>query len=103
MLPNPDDIVAPGESNNENKSLNEKVQEAIDSEDFHTIQIDDGIPFRTLTYPSPPSKAPRDSPMFYYCGRNKLPIRSQEKVLRDSGYPSVNKMPDNFWGLKPPL
>lgn len=103
MLPNPDDIVAPGESNSENKSLNDKVQDAINSEDFHTIQIDDGIPFRTLTYPSPPSKAPRDSPMFYYCGRNKLPIRSQERVLRDSGYPSVNKMPDNFWGLKPPL
>ena len=32
-----------------------------------------------------------------------LPIRTQEQILRDSGYPKDNRVPDNFWGLKPPL
>ena len=40
--------------------------------------------------------------MFYHCG-NSLPVRTQEQVLRDSGYPEDNRMPDNFWGLKPPM
>ena len=102
MIPGPNNSnTAPGESNNED--INNKVQDVINSNEFHTIQIDEGIPFRTLTYPSPPSKNPRTSPMFYHCGKNKLPIRGQEQVLRDSGFPEVNKMPNNFWGLKPPL
>jgi hypothetical protein len=70
--------------------------------EYHTIELGKGIPFRTLTYPSPPSNRPRDSPMFYHCGKG-LPIRTQEQVLRDSGYPEDNRTPDNFWGLKPPM
>ena len=77
------------------------MKEQLESEGYHTIQIDEGIPFRTLTYPSPPSQNPRTSPMFYHCHRNQLPIRGQETILRDSGYPEVNEMPSNFWGLKP--
>jgi hypothetical protein len=64
------------------------------------LQLDEGIPFRTLTYPAPPSKKPRISPMFY-C-EPSYGARSQETILRESGYPEVNKMPDNFWGRKPP-
>ena len=82
-------------SNNNNNSKSDNL--------YHTIQIDEGVPFRTLTYPAPPSNNPRDSPMFYYCNKNKLPVRTQEQVLLDSGYPEVNDMPNNFWGLKPPL
>ena len=71
---------------------------------FSTLKIDDGMPFRTLTYPAPPSKNPRSSAMFYV--NDKITLRSQEQILRDSGYPRFNikpvKMPDNFWGLKPP-
>ena len=94
MIPGPNNSnLSPGESNNED--INNKVQDVINSNEFHTIQIDEGIPFRTLTYPSPPSKNPRTSPMFYHCGKNQLPIRGQEQVLRDSGYPEVNKMPNN--------
>lgn len=70
---------------------------------YHTIKIDDGVPFRTLTHPAPPTEAKRNSPMFYYCSKEQLPVRGQEQVLRDSGYPEENKMPSNFWGLKPPL
>ena len=66
-----------------------------------TVKIDDGIPFRTLTYTSPPSKKPRVNAMFYY--EREKEVRTQEQILRDSGYPEVNKMPDNFWGKKPPV
>ena len=65
----------------------------------HHIPITHGIPFRTLTYPSPPSKKPRNSPMFYCTG--DLPIRTQEQILRDGGYNSAKPMPDDFWALRP--
>ena len=74
-----------------------------ESNEYHTIELGNGIPFRTLTYPSPPSNIPRTSPMFYHCTKDQLPVRTQEQILRDSGYPKENKMPDNFWGRKPPL
>jgi hypothetical protein len=80
--------------------VNIKVVEPGMSDKFLTLQLDDGIPFRTLTYPAPPSKNPRISPMFYYAPPRE--IRTQEQILRDSGYPIFNKMPDNFWGDKPP-
>lgn len=80
--------------------VNIKVVEPGSSDKFITLQIDEGIPYRTLTYPAPPSKNPRISPMFYYAPPRE--VRSQEQILRDSGYPVVNKMPDNFWGDKPP-
>lgn len=67
---------------------------------YASIQIDEGIPYRTLTYPAPPSNKPRISPMFYY--EPEQEVRSQETILRQSAYPENNKMPDNFWGLKPP-
>lgn len=62
-----------------------------------SITLSNGIPYRTLTYPST-----RKNAMFYQGGW-ELPVRTQEKVLRDSGYPSMNAMPQNHWGLKPPL
>lgn len=67
----------------------------------HQIQLGDGIPFRTLTYAPPPATWPRYGPSFY-SGRELLPVRTQEQILRQSGYPSENKYPTNFWGLKPP-
>jgi len=71
---------------------------------IETIKLGNGVPFRTLTHPAPPSKNHRISPSFYQ--NDKLTVRSQEQILRDSGYPEYNvippKMPDNFWGLRPP-
>jgi len=69
----------------------------------HTIKLGDGIPFRMLSYPPPPNSAPRRGPMFYGTkGRNILPPRTQERILRDSGYPPKNVMPENFWGKAVP-
>lgn len=78
-----------------------KVCEDGGSNKVESIKLGDGIPFRMLTYPPPPSSAPRCSSIFY-SGRNKLPVRTQEQILRDSSYPCINKMPDNFWGLAVP-
>ncbi len=65
----------------------------------HHIPVGHGIPFRTLTYPAPPSKNPRISPMFY--NNCDLPVRSQERILLDSAYRADVPMPDNLWGLRP--
>ena len=52
------------------------------------------VAYRSLQHPSM-----RKNPMFYNV---KQPIRSQEKVLRDSEYMVYDQAP-NFWGLKPPI
>ena len=57
-------------------------------------------PYRTLTYPST-----RSSPMFYDRSHLQTP-RSQESILRASGYPSCGKTESShatsFWGLAVP-
>jgi len=80
--------------------INFKICEKGSDDKFVTIKINDGIAYRTLTYPAPPTNNSRLCPKFYN-NRAKLPFRSQEQILRDSGYPLDNKMDDNFWGLKP--
>ena len=68
---------------------------------IYSIKIGEGIPYRTLTYPPPPSSAPRKGPEFYN-GRDLLPVRTQEQILRDSAYPEKNVLPRNYWGLSIP-
>lgn len=63
-------------------------------EDHHIIQLGEGVPFRTLTYP-----IARSNTSFY--DHNNLPIRSQEQILYDSAYPDTHNTPENFWGLRP--
>ena len=81
-----------------------KICDGDNVSNVQVVDLGNPIPYRTLTYPAPPSKNPRTSPMFYV--NDKLTVRSQEQILRDSGYPRFNikpvKTPDNFWGLKPP-
>ena len=67
---------------------------------IHTIKLGNGIPFRMLSYPPTSDTRARANPSFYE-GRDKLPVRTQEQVLRDSGYPEANVMPKDFWGLTP--
>jgi hypothetical protein len=62
------------------------------------INLGEGIPFRTLTWP-----VQRDwnkGSLFYKV--DGLPVRTQNQILLDSAYPLVNKMPANFWGKTPP-
>jgi hypothetical protein len=59
------------------------------------IQVADNVPYRHLNYP-----LQRDSTLFYD-GTSVLPVRTQEGILRDAGFPSRNSEPVNFWGLKP--
>ncbi len=65
----------------------------------HHIPIGHGIPYRTLTYPAPPSKKARADPMFYCTG--DLPVRTQEQILRDSAYRYDIPTDDSFWKLRP--
>ena len=67
---------------------------------YVSIKLDDGVPFRTLTYPAPPSKKPRDSPLFYLEPWHGP--RTQEEILRARAYPEKNITPDNFWGKAVP-
>lgn len=64
-----------------------------------TITIGEGIPFRSLTWPTKRNWS--DGPLFY-AGRDSLPIRTQAQILVDSGYPATNQEPPNFWGLAVP-
>ena len=80
--------------------VNIKVCEPGLDSTFTTIEIDGGIPYRTLTYPSPPSKNSYSSPLFFHVPEKE--VRTQEEILRSAEYPSNNKMPDNWWGMKPP-
>ena len=64
----------------------------------YVINLGEGIPFRTLTWPK--ERNWNNGPMFY-CNNN-LPVRTQEQILRDSSYPSTNVTPPNFWGKDPP-
>jgi hypothetical protein len=67
----------------------------------YLFKLGEGIPFRMLTYPTPENTKPRVNVGFYANGGREMPPRSQEQILRDSAYPLVNKMPENFWGKKP--
>ncbi len=64
----------------------------------YTINLGNGIPFRSLTWNK--RRDWNNGPLFY-CNEN-LPIRTQEDILRQSGYPCRNREPSNFWGMKPP-
>ena len=66
-------------------------------EKVHTVKLGHGIPFRMLTYPE---FADRTGPEFYAGGLN-LPIRTQEQIIRDGGYPNTNKKITNFWENRP--
>lgn len=59
------------------------------------IPITAPIPYRSLTYPH---EHVEQGPEFYESGW-RMPVRTQEQILRDSGY-GRNK---TFWGLKPPV
>jgi hypothetical protein len=64
-----------------------------------TIVIDSPIPYRSLTYP----RLRVESQQMFYESGWRMPVRTQEQVLRNAGYPSVNYEAETHWGLKPPM
>lgn len=66
------------------------------NEKIMRIPVGNRIPFRSQQYPEG-----RTGPNFYSAG-NHMPIRSQYDLIIDSGYPKVNRIPENHWGLRPP-
>ena len=77
-----------------------KVCDTRKSDTVHTIKLGEGVPYRMLSYPNV-AKGARSNPLFYD-GRDQQPVRSQEQILRDSGYPLKNEMAKDFWGLAVP-
>tara|TARA_B110000211_G_C13956031_1_gene498353 strand:- start:192 stop:767 length:576 start_codon:yes stop_codon:yes gene_type:complete len=67
-----------------------------------TIKLGNSIPFRSLTHSTGQRNIPARNNSSFYSGRDKLPTRTQEQILRDSQYPDDNKMSDNFWGKAVP-
>jgi hypothetical protein len=59
------------------------------------FKLGEGIPFRTLTWPV--QRNWNKGSLFY--DNQNLPVRTQYQILLDSAYPSINKTPNNFWGL----
>lgn len=57
------------------------------------IMLNESIPYRSLTY----SDERKDCS--FYSSLNKLPVRTQEQILRSSRY----KYNQKFWDLKPPV
>ena len=75
-----------------------KICQADGEDKIKTINLGNSIPFRSLSHSkSQIQTSSRDNNSFYATNKN-LPVRTQEQILRDSQYPSQNKMPDNFWG-----
>ena len=73
-----------------------KICQKYGDDTIKTIKLGSAVPFRLLSYP----KQRVDNS--FYNGRNTLPFRTQEQILRDSAYPEDNHTPGNFWGLVPP-
>jgi hypothetical protein len=79
--------------------INFKLTSVDGPETQWVVPVDNGIPFRMLTYPTGQGTIPRNSCMFY--DDQPYGARSQEEILRASEYPATHSMPANFWGLRP--
>lgn len=80
-----------------------------DNEIVLPIKVNNPVPYRSLTYPMSTNHASRKNSLFYK-GMKDLPVRTQEQILRDSGYPETfnekpkhKNIPVNFWGARPPV
>lgn len=69
---------------------------------IHKIALGTGIPYRSLDHPA----GRYEHQQMFYHGRDALPHRTQEQILRDSAYPTTTdgtyRTPANFWGKSIP-
>ena len=73
-----------------------KICQEDGDDQIKTIKLGKGIPFRTLSHSNTQVHTYSKDNSSFYIGRDKSTMRTQEQILRDSQYPSDNKMPDNF-------
>jgi hypothetical protein len=70
---------------------------------IQSILLGNGIPFRSIDHP----RERYQKGAMFYDGRDQLPHRSQEQILRDSAYPELKdgayNVPSNFWGKAIPM
>lgn len=81
-------------------NLQLRIRQGADAAQFQ-IKLNDGIPYRHLTYPGQKGVIARTGPEFYN-GRFELPFANQETILRRSAYPVRYGMPQNYWGAVTP-
>ena len=67
---------------------------------FILLKLGEGVPYRTLTHPAPPSLNFRVSPLFY--NNKELTVRSQERILREiiPTYNTINEKSLIIFGIK---
>jgi hypothetical protein len=66
----------------------------------YTLQISDGVPFRSLNYHGSRTQADCN----WYINNEVLPMRNQEQIFIDSCHPGRHvESQRDFWGLKPAI
>ena len=70
-----------------------------DAWERRTVILGPRIPFRALSH------APKRCTLgkMFYDGTHELDVRSQEHIVRESGYPRKHTEPENVWGTRPRL
>lgn len=64
----------------------------------YTLQLTDGVPFRTLNYHTSRKNAAFNT----YANQEALPHRTQQEILRDAAHPGKHiESMQSFWGKKP--
>ena len=73
-----------------------KICQADGEDKIKTINLGNSIPFRTLSHSKSQTHTDSIDNSSFDATNKNLPVRTQEQILRDSQYPSQNKMPNNF-------
>jgi hypothetical protein len=66
-----------------------------------SIKVGSGVPYRLLDHPNMPPIERKN--VSFYDVADLMTVRTQEQILRESGFPEKNKMQNRFWGTRPPL
>lgn len=67
------------------------------------VRVGSSCPYRSLTYPTGRDNGTARKDCMFYKGLEKLPVRTQEQIIRDSAYTDDSMMHKNHWGFKPPV
>ena len=65
---------------------------------FFKIELGEGIAYRSLGWPKENQNTRERNDCLFYSGREKMPVVSQEQLLRNSAYKPNQPMAENYWG-----